>query len=310
MAKGDTFPEFMRNVGQFPNLVVHRKNSVEGSKDFADKSLDMVFIDAGHMYHEVMEDIKCWLPKCKKLLCGHDYQWSGVADAVNEVFGRPDGVVGTIWWVDLTKRDDIDKLILKLLNNQNFTFVKLGDGEAGCMEHQEGANCDGVVYTPSLAVQLAESFDYFSEQKNTHIVYFGNQKSYNQLLHRTDSNLTKVKHFYDIIKNSPRKKFYVAPAKLAPVAKYLGCSHILCPEVIDEASAYFLGTGLVELIEKDCIVLFSAGLWAKVLIADCMRNEKNATHIDVGSAFDPAISQSRTMQVDKETMRWLYPGLV
>lgn len=96
----DTYDEFITNCGAFPNLKVVRKASVEAAKEFEDGSIDMVFIDAGHTYEEVKADIEAWLPKTKVLICGHDYSdaWTGVMQAVDEAFGKPDGVEGTIWW--------------------------------------------------------------------------------------------------------------------------------------------------------------------------------------------------------------------
>lgn len=103
----DMLEVFKKNVGHFPNLNIIQKPSVEAAKEFTDKSIDIVFIDAGHSYEEVVEDIDAWLPKAKKILCGHDYlpdTWMGVVKAVNEKFGKPDGVADWIWWIDLEKR--------------------------------------------------------------------------------------------------------------------------------------------------------------------------------------------------------------
>lgn len=55
---------------------------------YRDKSLDFVFIDAGHSYKEVKEDIEAWLPKVKYggWLAGHDYNsvsFPGVKKAVD-----------------------------------------------------------------------------------------------------------------------------------------------------------------------------------------------------------------------------------
>ena len=72
---------------------------------FPNESLDFVFIDAGHMYEEVKEDISLWLPKVKPggVISGHDYsnKWPGVAAAVNEMFGKPTEIHGTIWVIRL-----------------------------------------------------------------------------------------------------------------------------------------------------------------------------------------------------------------
>ena len=63
-------------------------------------SFDMVFIDAGHTYNEVSNDIKAWLPYARKLISGHDYcaAWPEVMKAVDDALGKPDGVAGSIWY--------------------------------------------------------------------------------------------------------------------------------------------------------------------------------------------------------------------
>lgn len=80
----DIYDEFLENVGQFKNLRVLRMSSGEAAEKFKNKSVDMVFIDAGHTYKEVMADIEAWLPKTRKLICGHDYNWQGVRQAVDD----------------------------------------------------------------------------------------------------------------------------------------------------------------------------------------------------------------------------------
>lgn len=74
-----------KSLGEF----IH-KSSVEASKDFKDDEFDIIFIDAGHGYNDVREDIEAWLPKVRKggILCGHDFRYSnpGVEVAVREVF--------------------------------------------------------------------------------------------------------------------------------------------------------------------------------------------------------------------------------
>ena len=67
-----------------------RLPSVKGSQRIAEGSLDLVFIDAIHLYEDVLEDIAAWLPKVKPngILAGDDYStaFQGVIDAVNETF--------------------------------------------------------------------------------------------------------------------------------------------------------------------------------------------------------------------------------
>jgi glycosyltransferase involved in cell wall biosynthesis len=103
----DMFSEFKKNVGHFKNLDFIIRPSLEAVEACPDNGVDMVFIDAGHTYEEVKADILAWLPKAKKIISGHDYKpdvWMGVVQAVDEIFGKPDGVEDSIWWIDLEKR--------------------------------------------------------------------------------------------------------------------------------------------------------------------------------------------------------------
>lgn len=77
---------FLENVGHYKNLKLLKMDSLEAAKRFEDKSVDMVFIDGGHTYEEVKADIKAWLPKAKKMICGHDYS-GDVECAVHEILG-------------------------------------------------------------------------------------------------------------------------------------------------------------------------------------------------------------------------------
>jgi len=91
------------NIGHFKNFRFLKMSSEEAVNCFADASVDMVFIDADHVYDSVKSDIERWMPKTKKLICGHDYgdpDWTGVKIAVDEKFKRVK-VVDTIWYKHL-----------------------------------------------------------------------------------------------------------------------------------------------------------------------------------------------------------------
>jgi hypothetical protein len=86
-------------------------SSLEAVKEFKDKSLDVVFIDGGHRIQEITEDIVAWLPKAKKILCGHDYHdTKAVRLAVDTLLG-PVQVCDRIWWkvLDGTEKLDMEK---------------------------------------------------------------------------------------------------------------------------------------------------------------------------------------------------------
>lgn len=99
VAHRDIYHIFMANLGHFSNLMVLKMSSVEAANQVG--LAEMVFIDAGHEYEEVKEDIEAWTPKATKMLCGHDYQFPGVKKAVMEKFGVPK-VIDTIWYVELS----------------------------------------------------------------------------------------------------------------------------------------------------------------------------------------------------------------
>lgn len=62
--------------------------TVESAKMFDDEYFDLVFIDAGHDYASVYNDIKYWYPKVKKggIICGDDWHTPSVEKAVLDFF--------------------------------------------------------------------------------------------------------------------------------------------------------------------------------------------------------------------------------
>lgn len=91
----DILAEFMKNVGNFPNLKVKKMTSLEAAAEI--ESVDMIFLDGSHQYEDVVADIKAWLPKAKKIICGHDYTYyPGVKKAVDELIGKVE-LCNSIW---------------------------------------------------------------------------------------------------------------------------------------------------------------------------------------------------------------------
>jgi len=81
---------FLSNISTLSHIITPvRMPSLDAAKQYADESIDVVFIDAGHTYEDVKADIVAWLPKVKRggWLAGHDYPWSAndaVKKAVDE----------------------------------------------------------------------------------------------------------------------------------------------------------------------------------------------------------------------------------
>lgn len=97
----DIFAAFTENTKEYSNLIKIRKPSLEACKEFLTNSIDFCFIDAGHSYAEIMADVKAWFPLVKEggVICFHDYfpdVWMGVVQCIDELFGKPDEVYGTI----------------------------------------------------------------------------------------------------------------------------------------------------------------------------------------------------------------------
>jgi glycosyltransferase involved in cell wall biosynthesis len=79
-------------------FAIHRKLSLEAASDFADRSLDFVYVDANHERLAVASDLAVWFPKIRSggVLAGHDY-----LDGV-----LPEGVFGVKTAVDEFSREN------------------------------------------------------------------------------------------------------------------------------------------------------------------------------------------------------------
>lgn len=81
------YEKFLKNIEPVKHIINPiRMPSLEASATYEDSTLDFVFIDASHDYHNVINDIYAWYPKVKSgaVLAGHDYAFPGVEKAVNE----------------------------------------------------------------------------------------------------------------------------------------------------------------------------------------------------------------------------------
>jgi len=92
---------FLNNLSGFTNLSVLKMDSLAASKLFKEKEIDMVFLDPEHEYPDIKEIIETWLPKAKKLLCGHDVSQGGTPRAFEELNLSPKTEVGSLWSIKI-----------------------------------------------------------------------------------------------------------------------------------------------------------------------------------------------------------------
>lgn len=203
--------------------------------------------------------------------------------------------------------DLVVELTNKIKKGENFSFVKRGDGEEACIAGEVGENCDHHPYSKELGHKLRGSFLFLSACKEVTVVQFADQRNFNALLHRTDSDLNKVRDFWMAVANSPKRKVLVAPARLSSVGKVLHTNvQIIVPEVNAFADFEHIRTKIQAENKDDTIFIFCAGMPSKVWIADLLMTSRKITCIDAGSAFDPILGQTRTFQISAEVMNKLY----
>ena len=99
--------DFKNNTKHLYNyFFTYKELSHQAADNFNNKDVDVLFVDAGHSYEAVKQDIVAWLPKMKHngIIAGHDYNsWAGVKKAVDEKFGQPHKVENDCWFIYLEK---------------------------------------------------------------------------------------------------------------------------------------------------------------------------------------------------------------
>jgi len=97
--------QFVERMRGYPHLEILREPSITAATQFADGSLDLVYVDGAHDYESVRADLNAWRPKIKPggWIAGHDYspliEAGSVIRAVDEVLGSPERVFEDSSWL-------------------------------------------------------------------------------------------------------------------------------------------------------------------------------------------------------------------
>lgn len=106
MGKQNTFADFTHNTEHLPIRSIYARDSAVAWKHIPEGTqYDAIFIDGLHTTEAVISDINLYMPFVKDggLLCGHDYGFFGVADAVRECFDNDFDVMGICWYKTISK---------------------------------------------------------------------------------------------------------------------------------------------------------------------------------------------------------------
>jgi hypothetical protein len=197
-----------------------------------------------------------------------------------------------------------------------FVFAKFGDGEYYATVQTVGGNCDGTPFTPRLKEGVLGAFKYLTQFPNVYIgkweadyvpAFFQsitphpvNWANYNILIARNAHEmLTRTVPYFKAIRNSSCHKIYVCNETMVELSRSL--LKIDDFAVVDPQN--WFGMNYDEVLNKvissvkepsNTIVLTSAGMGAKPLIADIHKRFPTITIIDVGSSLDLVCSGRRT----------------
>ena len=103
--------QFKSNIEKFGiEVEILAMTTNEASEKLKDIKFDLVFIDADHTNGAFKQDLDNWLPKCKGIIAGHDYELNDISQVVDKVFPNVDYTHcasdpgrTTMWWRDLRK---------------------------------------------------------------------------------------------------------------------------------------------------------------------------------------------------------------
>ena len=225
--------------------------------------------------------------------------------------------------IDSQEKVGIDFFTKKMLNNENFTFVKYGDGEILCMIGGKGENCDHHPYSEKLRRELEKSFvkllrfyddvylaewvDNLVKTRESYINVNGLKPKFADyecfLTLKENLNDKKLLNFYTLLKKTKRKKIFVGPKKLKKVTTMLGIDNFVEVPIINAFSDYDrVMDELVHIgVNDNNIYILCCSMMSCLICSDLKEINKKITLLDVGSGLDPIFGErTRPKQPSEE----------
>ena len=175
-------------------------------------------------------------------------------------------------------------IITALINGDNFSFSRFGDGEMLCLQGHQGGNCDGHPYTPDLAGALNK---ILKEPRGV-MALMDNAQALKDRCDWVDGTIFKQAsldgelHRLNRALNG-RDTIMVGPAHLRQLGFY--STYIEVPT----NNAWQEHNKIKHKIEKniwpESVVVYACGMMAPVLIWELYKDD--FSQIDVGAVYDP-----------------------
>jgi GR25 family glycosyltransferase involved in LPS biosynthesis len=210
---------------------------------------------------------------------------------------------------------DLVTFTKKIQTNEPFVFAKFGDGEYNAAIHHQGANCDGTPYTNKLGQSVREAIQDLTQSQShsqSSNVFIGRWQetkgvdqyfqsltttpiqwlNYNNFIFKSRYEFMNTHFgFYKAIRYATQQKIYVCNQSMIDRSnQLLNINNHICIDPVNwfDTSYYTVLGNVISSVQKptECIILVSAGMGAKKLIADLHKVLPSATIIDLGSALD------------------------
>lgn len=205
-------------------------------------------------------------------------------------------------------------------NKRSVLFAKFGDGEYLAANGAKGCNCDRDPYTEKLKRGVIRAFiDIVDHIPNSYIAIWTDesQQMYWKQWVKKEINLAdycsiimngkqteaKVK-LLRTIKWSSMKKVYVCNGLMRRAKILLNIDYMITVPLynwVEYSLEYVLDNCKKALAEcGKCIMMTSAGMGAKILLAECAKEYPENIYLDIGSALDQICTKKKSRGYEPE----------